>query len=242
MRIRDARAERHPLRPRTTVVTAVVLAVLGSGLAIAGLADPVGASGTSRCTGYREESQWRRAHPTGAGDDVLVIGDSWSVGLGLDDLDRSWPSRLPGRVVVAGFSGSGFSATASDCGRSYSFAQRAPAALRLVGPRAPVVVEGGLNDYDQSDAAIAGGFARLMRVLHGRDVVVVGPAAAPRRAARVGRVEGLLQTLCEEHGIPYVATSDLALPYQRDRLHLTDAGQQTFGEVVAARVAATQNR
>lgn len=241
MRIRDARAER-PLRTRTTVVTAVLLALLGSGLTIAALADPVGAREAARCTTFRDDAVWRRAHPTGTGADVLVIGDSWSVGLGLPDLDRSWPSRLPGHVVVAGFSGSGFSATASDCGRRYSFAQRAPSALRLVGPHATVVVEGGLNDVDQSDAAVIGGFGRLMRVLHGRDVVVVGPAAAPRRAARVGRVEALLQTLCEERGIPYVATSDLVLPYQQDRLHLTDAGQQRFGDVVAARIAATQNR
>ena len=112
----------------------------------------------------------------GEGVSTLVIGDSWSVGLGLDDLSRSWPSQLPGEVRVAGFSGSGFSARASGCGR-VSFADRAPTAVSSRPDL--VVVEGGLNDYDQPASATERGFRDLMRALAGQHVVVVGPASRP---------------------------------------------------------------
>jgi acyl-CoA thioesterase-1 len=168
---------------------------------------------------------------------VVVIGDSWSAGLGLADSAASWPSRLPGRVHVAGFSGSGFSAGASDCG-AVSFADRAPDAL---GPGTDlVVIEGGLNDVDQPSAAIVSGFARLMASLSGvprRRVVVVGPASAPARAAGVDRVDLLLGALAEQYGVAYVRTRDLDLPYLPDGLHLTPAGHRAFGDAVAARIA-----
>ena len=86
------------------------------------------------------------------------------------------PRGLPGEVHVAGFSGSGFSAHASMCGR-VSFHDRAPTAL--AARPSLVVVEGGLNDYDQPAAAIDRGFRDLMADLAGQRVVVVGPADAP---------------------------------------------------------------
>jgi acyl-CoA thioesterase I len=161
---------------------------------------------------------------------VVVIGDSWSAGLGLDRPAASWPSRLPGTVHVAGFSGSGFSAHASACAR-VSFADRAPAALR--GGADLVVVEGGLNDYDRPDTEIGAGFARLMTALAGQQVVVVGPASAPSRAGAVPHVDALLASLAERYGVAYVRTSGLRLDYLDDRLHLTPAGHQAFGDYVA---------
>jgi acyl-CoA thioesterase-1 len=103
-----------------------------------------------------------------------------------------------------------------------------------------VVVQGGLNDVDRTDAAIRAGFDRLFRVLRhavaeGR-VVVVGPASAPSRAAGVPRVDDLLRALAQRRGIPYVGTSDLALPYLPDGLHLTPAGHRQYGDAVAARI------
>ena len=91
---------------------------------------------------------------------------------------------------VSGFSGSGFSARASGCGR-VSFHHRAPTAPR----RLPhlVVVQGGLNDYDQPAAAIDRGFRDLMADLAGQHVVVVGPADAPARSGAVPRVDALLE-------------------------------------------------
>ncbi len=187
-----------------------------------------------RCRAFADASASRLAHEApavGAGR-VVVIGDSYSVGLGLDDPLTSWPSRLPGRVRVAGFSGSGFSAAASPCG-SVSFADRAPVA---VSPGADiVVVEGGLNDWDRSPGEIRTGFRALMSTLEapGRRVLVVGPASAPARVAQVPRVDAQLRRLARDAGVAYLSMADLDLTYLADRLHLTPAGHDTFGARVA---------
>ena len=147
---------------------------------------------------------------------------------------QSWPSRLPGRIHVAGFSGSGFSEHASPCGR-VSFADRAPAALK--GGADLLVVEGGLNDYDRSRAEIKAGFARVMKAR--RPTAPSWSARpAPSRAAKVPRVDRLLARLSAKYGVGYVSTLDLVLPYLPDRLHLTPAGHRAFGDAVAVRIAA----
>jgi acyl-CoA thioesterase-1 len=207
----------------------MLLVLVVVGVLVVHVADRARAS-SHRCDQFSAESRDRSAHDTGSGRRVVVIGDSWSAGLGLDRALGSWPSRLTGSVHVAGFSGSGFSAQASDCHR-VSFAERAPAALR--GGADLVVVEGGLNDFDQPDADIRSGFARLMRALDGQRVVVVGPATAPSRAGEVPHVDDLLAGLAAEHGVPYVRTSGLELPYLDDRLHLTAAGHEAFGDFVS---------
>lgn len=215
------------------VVGASAIAVLLAAFVAFYVADRAGA-GATRCQQHRLDARERSALVTGEGTRTLVIGDSWSVGLGLDDLGASWARELPGEVHVAGFSGSGFSARASGCGR-VSFHDRAPGALAS-RPRV-VVVEGGLNDYDQPATAIEQGFRDLMADLTGHRVVVIGPADAPSRTRALPRVEALLESLSTEHGVPYVATSDLDLSYLADRLHLTDAGHRDFGEAVAERIA-----
>lgn len=237
-----------PARPQTSLVvhrgnlrrvvgTSLIVVLLAALMAfyVAGRAG----AGPARCQQHRVDAKDRSALVTGAGERVLVIGDSWSVGLGQDDLGRSWASQLPGQVHVAGFSGSGFSARASGCGR-VSFHDRAPTALS-VRP-ALVVVEGGLNDYDQPAALIDRGFRDLMADLAGQRVVVVGPATAPSRAAAVPRVDGLLTSLSEQYGVPYVQTSDLDLAYLDDRLHLTEGGHHEFGLAVAERIAEVSPR
>lgn len=190
---------------------------------------------TSRCDRFAAASAQRAGEVTGAGDDVLVIGDSYSVGLGLGRPTDAWPSRLTGRLHVAGFSGSGFSAEASPCG-AVSFADRAPAALRASGARI-VVAEGGLNDWDRTPAEITAGFERLVAAVGERTLVVVGPVTAPARASYVPAVDALLAELSEAYGVAYVSTSDLDLDFLDDRLHLTPAGHRALGEAVAERLA-----
>lgn len=216
------------------VVGASAVTVVLAALMAFWIADTADA-GQTRCRDHRADARARTAIVTGSGAPVLVIGDSWSVGLGQDDLARSWPARLDGEVHVAGFSGSGFSARASLCG-AVSFHDRAPTALG-VRPSL-VVVEGGLNDYDQPTAAIDAGFRALMADLAGQHVVVVGPATAPARAVAVPRVDDQLAVLSAEYGVPYVQTSDLALDYLDDGLHLTTDGHVEFGDAVADRIAA----
>lgn len=200
---------------------------------IVNAADRAGAD-ANRCHRFAADSVARAAQVTGTGERVVVIGDSWSAGLGLGRPAASWPSRLPGEVHVAGFSGSGFGAHASPC-PDVSFADRAPAALR--GGADLVVVEGGLNDYDRPDREIRTGFDRLMTALDGDRVVVVGPASAPSRAVAVPHVDDLLASLARWYGVPYIRTSGLTLDYLDDRLHLTPAGHDAFGDFVADRIA-----
>jgi len=184
------------------------------------------------CSSFRDSARDRAGVVTGAGEEILVIGDSYSVGLGVK-LRESWPTRLPGQVRVDGFSGSGFSRGASPCG-NVSYAARAPHSVRP--DTTMVVVEGGLNDADQPRAAIVAGFEALVRQLEGRPVLVVGPPMAPARADRVPAVDSLLADLAAAHGASYLSMVDLDLTYLPDGLHLTADGHRAFGEAVAARV------
>lgn len=207
---------------------AVVVVLLASVTAVQ-LSERARGAADTRCRQHAADSLARARTVTGSGAPVTVIGDSWSVGLGLDGLAGSWPSRLPGRVAVAGFSGSGFSPTASRCG-DVSFADRAPAAVHGSGL---VVVEGGLNDHDQSQASIIVGFHRLMPALAGHRVVLVGPASAPSRLSSVPRLDRTLATLARQYDVAYIRTSGWRLPYLADRLHLTAEGHRMFGDAVA---------
>ena len=211
---------------------AVVVVLLASFTAVQ-LAERARGAADVRCAQHAADSVARARTATGSGAPVTVIGDSWSVGLGLAQQAGSWPSRLPGRVSVAGFSGSGFSPRASRCG-DVSFADRAPAAVRGADL---VLVQGGLNDHDQSAASIIVGFHRLMPALAGHRVVVVGPASAPSRLSSVPRVDRTLAALAREYAVPYVRTSGWRLPYLADRLHLTAEGHRMFGDAVARELA-----
>lgn len=228
---------------RPGIVLAAALAVLAALVLVlsVGFADARVAR-TERCSDFARASAVRVLSDTGAGRRVVVIGDSYSVGLGLG-LDRpgeSWPSRLPGQVHVAGLSGSGFSAEASACGR-VSYADRASAALASGADL--VVIQGGLNDGDRTDAEIEAGFERFVSALEvagagGVPVLVVGPAAAPSRLAQVPRVDALLAELAARHHAPYLSVAGLDLPYLPGRLHLTAFGHRALGDVVAARLVA----
>lgn len=199
------------------------------------LADEAVGADVRRCETFAAGAAARRAEPpTGTGPRIVVVGDSWSAGLGLRDPSQAWTSRLEGRVHVDAFSGSGFSAAASPC-RGASFAARVERAVE--GGADLVVLEGGLNDVDQSVADLRAGFERVLAPLDGLDVVVVGPAAAPARAAGAAWVDTELAVLTGDHGVAYVSTRDLDLPYLSDGLHLTTDGHRAFGEAVATRIA-----
>jgi acyl-CoA thioesterase I len=219
------------VRRRVVIMTA---AALVAALVATGVLAARASAHPSKCERFAAASIKRGSVVTGSGERVVVVGDSWSAGLGLDDPMQSWPSRLPGQIHVAGFSGTGFSEHASPCGR-VSFADRAPAALR--GGADLVIIEGGLNDYDHSRAEIKAGFARVMRAAAAYRTVVVGPATAPARAAKIPRIDRLLAHLSKKYDVPYVSVVDLDLPYLDDRLHMTAAGHREFGDAVSERIA-----
>lgn len=214
---------------RHAVVAALFVALVTTVLAVHLAARARGVE-ASRCERFSAQSVVRSQVVTGSGDRVVVIGDSYAAGLGLGAPVDSWPARLAGAVHVAGFSGSGFSRSASACGR-VSFADRAGEAL--AGGAALVVVQGGLNDHDQPSAEIRAGFERLVAAVDGLPTVVVGPPRAPARAGDVRRVDRLLAGLARVHGLGYVSSLDLDLAYLGDDLHLTPAGHRTFGDAVA---------
>ncbi|MDQ6523589.1 GDSL-type esterase/lipase family protein [Nocardioides sp. LHD-245] len=200
---------------------------------------------TDPCVARGERAEVRAALVTGAGARVLVIGDSYSVGAGARP-EESWPVRLPGRVRVDGFSGSGFSVGASPCG-DVSYGTRARASVATPAEAGAeegaeeradlLVVEGGLNDADQPRADLEAGFVRLMEVLAGRQVLVVGPPPAPRlRYDDVAAVDATLARLAAGHGAAYLSMLDVELTYTEDRLHPDAAGHRVFGDRVATRV------
>lgn len=228
--------ESQRVGPRPALVGAAAVVVLVAAITVLVGVRAIGSDATP-CERFAADSRTRASIVAGQGDRVVVIGDSWSAGLGLDEIEQSWPSRLTGRVEVAGFSGSGFSAHASGCGRAVSFAERASGALGSGIGSDLVVVEGGLNDVDQPDEAIRRGVARLLDRLRGHRVVIVGPASAPARGSGVTRVDELLARLAASHQVPYVRTMDLDLSYLPDGLHLTPSGHQDFGDYVAAQLA-----
>jgi acyl-CoA thioesterase-1 len=195
-----------------------------------------GATGSNHqhCARLWAQSQARERMVSGHGPRVVVIGDSYSVGLGLREPASSWPSRLPGRIHVFGFSGSGFSAHASGC-PGVSYAVRAPRAM--ADGAALVVVEGGLNDYDQPTSAIRAGFRSLVARLQGHRVLVVGPPPAPVRATAARRVDAVLREESARAHVPYLPMISESLPYLGDRLHLTPAGHADFGNVVRRALA-----
>lgn len=211
------------------------MTLLALGLVVATVALVWGRAGAGpdRCAQRADRAERRSELVTGTGPEVLVIGDSYSVGAGVRP-EESWPVRLPGRVRVDGFSGSGFSVGASGCG-DVSYASRAPRSLRTTTRL--VVIEGGLNDTDQPAADLEDGVRRLLRIVDGRRVLVVGPPPTPDRSwSEVARVDATLSRLAGEFGASYLSMLDSELTYLDDDLHPDPAGHRVFGDLVGARV------
>ena len=190
------------------------------------------------CTRNAAAAEMRARAVTGAGDRVVVLGDSWSAGWGLEQPARSWPVQLAGRVRVDAFSGSGFSPGATRC-REVAYADRAARAVAegTIDPGTVlVVVQGGLNDTDQPERELRAGVRRLLAVLDGYEVVVVGPADAPAQHDQVARVDAALAEEATRGGARHLSVLDLELDYLPDGLHLTEVGHREFGRAVAERL------
>lgn len=216
-------------RRRLTLALVVLLVVTAATTMVLARAG----AGEDRCAVRSERAEKRADLVTGSGPEVLVIGDSYSVGVGVGP-DRSWPVRLPGRVRVDGFSGSGFSVGASACG-DLSYATRAErSARRTTGL---VVVEGGLNDHDQPIADVEAGVRRLLAGLEGRPVLLVGPPVVPDRSREaIEQIDATLARIAAERGAPYLSMLEVDLSLLDDRLHPDPAGQRDFGDRVADEV------
>jgi acyl-CoA thioesterase-1 len=226
-------------RVPTPVLLTLVAALVAGVAVMLTTAQPAQSTLTDKCSRFANESADRARDPMGSGRSVVVIGDSYSVGLGLEDPRSAWPDSLPGRVHVFGFSGSGFSEYASRCG-PVAYYERAVEAMR--DKPSLVVVEGGLIDVGQSTAAIRYGYRHLLAVIGHRRLLVVGPAPAPLRLRGAIRVDRLLRKLTKASGTPYVSMINGHYTYLDDDLHLTETGHREFGARVAAVLARSQQR
>ena len=169
-----------------------------------------------------------------------MIGDSWSVGLGLARARSArGPRGCPGACTSRASPGPA-SAPRPRRAAAVSFADRAPAAVRT----APTWSwsRAASTTGTARGAEVRTGFKRLIRALRADDVtriVVVGPAAAPSRAAAVPRLDRLLcRVVGPARRQRTSRRADLDLPYLADQLHLTLAGHVAFGDAVAGRIAA----
>lgn len=222
-------------RRRLLLALVVLLAVTAATTTVLARAG----AGEGRCATRAERAEKRAGLVTGSGAEVLVIGDSYAVGVGVGP-ERSWPVRLPGRVRVDGFSGSGFSLGASACG-DLSYATRAERSVRRGTDL--IVVEGGLNDHDQPIADVEAGVRRLLDGLEGRPVLLVGPPVVPDRSrAAIELVDATLARVAAERGASYLSMVGVELSLLDDQLHPDPDGQLLFGDLVAAEVGRLLSR
>ena len=234
---------------RATVVSALAGAVLAAVLAgcssgevesLPGQAPSKdGALTQDMCSRFAAESVSRAAVVTGAGQQVVVIGDSWAAGYGLDDPSKSWPAYLDGEVRVSGFAGTGYARSSMERCGPISFGERAADAIR---PGADLVVlEGGINDAHRELSEAEEGFRQTLDALKGHDVVVLSAPRVSTRAAAIKGVNKMLKRVSKEYGVTYINVFDLDLPYQADHTHLTPEGHVEFGKIVARRIAESRS-
>lgn len=220
--------------PLRLLALALVTLLLGSVMVL-----PEGASASpgrpAKCDRFDRERAYLQASDRGEGPRVVVIGDSFSAGTGLVDRLAAWPSRLPGRVHVDGHAGSGFSDRSSPCGRKYAYQWRTAAAT--AGGANLVVVQGGINEWDRTNAEISDGFARIAARLAGRRMIVVGPVMAARFSAQVLRVDRVLRAQSRNYGVRYLSMIGMELPFLADGVHLAPEGHVLFGDRVSAAVS-----
>lgn len=232
----DGRVRSRYRVPTPVMMGGIVAALIGLVTALT-LVKPAVSTPPDRCTRFVQQSHAHAQDPDDPGGSTAVIGDSYAAGSGLDDPASGWTSRLPGRVFVYAFPGSGFSRDAGKCGGE-SFAERAPEALQF-DPHL-VVVQGGLNDIDQTDREIRAGLRRLLTQIGTRRVLIVGPAPAPTRYAGALRVDRVLRAAARRTGTPYLSMIERRLDYLPDGVHLTSTGHRKFGAIVANRIDASR--
>lgn len=159
---------------------------------------------------------------------VVVLGDSYSVGAGLDDRTKAWPT-LAGKAEglathVAGVGGTGF-VNQGPCG-GQSFGQRVRDVLALEPDT--LIIAGGVNDSDSTPGEVQASATAVLRLTASvPTVIVVGPANAPAKD-NLPAIDAALAEATEASGRKYISALGWELEYQPDRLHPTEAGQAVY--------------
>jgi acyl-CoA thioesterase-1 len=165
---------------------------------------------------------------------LAVIGDSYATGEGLADRTKGWAYLLgqgtDWKVSINGFGGSGF-VNAGPCGGQV-YADRVNKVLSLK-PQV-LIIEGGLNDVNSPASDVKAGASLVLgRVREVPTVIVVGPTNPPS-GKDYSAVEQALSEAAQANGRQYVSAHDLAVGFLPDKLHMTEAGHQTFAAKVKA--------
>ena len=168
---------------------------------------------------------------------VVVLGDSFSLGIGVAGPEVAWPAalgeRLGAEVVVDGVGGTGFT--------TRGFCPQSPV---LYGERVDadppdaevVVVQGSVNDATGGRPEDVGAAAEdvLEDLEDVPTVVVVGPPVIPAaETADIRVIDAALREAAADAGRVYVPLLDAGIPISPDRVHPTLEGHQRIAELVA---------
>lgn len=169
---------------------------------------------------------------------AAILGDSWTVGEGLEEPSDSFAyllaARSGWRARIAGDPGTGFT-TAGDCGTTYL--QRVSSIPRSASI---VVLQGGVNDVarDPDLSGFRAAVALTVRAINERVreatvVVLAVPRLTYPSRARLEKVNRRLHQAARETGATWVAGGSWRLALQDDGTHPTGAGHRQFARRIA---------
>lgn len=192
------------------------------------------------------------------GRDELIVADIRSTAVLIGDSQsqpaNGWPRQaltaLGYKVHFAGLGGTGFVAANGKTGNYIDALQRGDWMLPYGTPPL-VVIQGGGNDATRgaTDAQIVANADRLIATLKqrypGAKVAMIGTLArgANYGGGRRSQVDALLGTVAAKHGLTFVSVGDWLTRYDAvkdlaDGVHMTAAGHQKLGAVLAQEMAA----
>lgn len=177
-------------------------------------------------------------HLSGGGEQVFLVGDSYSTGYTLPKATDGYAFLLAEaegwEATVAAWPGAGFTSEGA-CGGHGLFIREvaeAPAGVDLV------IVQGGLNDTGHLDR-LPGAAADTVESAkaHAKRVVVVGPPVVPALPEeKIKRVDEILHQAATAQGAKYVSLLSLHLATSDDGVHPTTAGADMLAQYVRSQL------
>ncbi|MFJ4219715.1 SGNH/GDSL hydrolase family protein [Curtobacterium luteum] len=251
-RNRRARAgSDHPAvqRPRRSRLPLVGLGAMAVGVAGLLVLLPSVSSACQPTVSPRSESAVRTASAIATGSDVLIIGDSYSTGVGSSSGRQGWAQDLVSDrrwdATIDAYPGTGYVDTGRPSTSYYSYEARIERMARRMTPDL-VIVQGSQNDWLVDAATLQATVERTLRKVQQQwpnaTVVALGPSAPyPRSTANSG-ISASVAAGAEAVDVPYIdALSDGWFTPSNSRRyvsddggHLDDAGYQYLADRVSA--------
>jgi hypothetical protein len=189
---------------------------------------------SERCEIVAVERDENGATPTITSGDraVTVMGDSYTTGDHLTDPGQAW-TRTVGEsknwtLTTAAVSYTGY-INGGYCGNQ-EFRTRTAEVLKT-NPDL-LIIEGGLNDYESSEAEIQNAASELIESFEViPNVVLIGPVDVPSREGEA-KVDSALRAAASKHGAEYISALDWDVEFGADKTHMTERGHRTYAELV----------